>query len=94
MGFPPEIGTEDLAKLFGLTPRAIGKLVQKKVLRRLARGNYDAADSVQAYLAYKQANVAAQHGLGDFGRARAALYLERARTARINRETLGLARGR
>jgi phage terminase Nu1 subunit (DNA packaging protein) len=88
MTLPKEVGTEDLAKVLGLTPRGVGKLAEKKVLRRLARGSFDLCDCVQAYVAYRQQAALAQHGAGANGRARAALYLERARVARIQRETL------
>jgi hypothetical protein len=85
MPLPKEVGTEDLAKVLGLTPRGVGKLAEKKVLRRLARGSFDLCDCVQAYVAYQQQAALAQHGAGAYGRARAALYLERARVARIQR---------
>lgn len=85
MTLPKEVGTEDLAKVLGLTPRGVGKLAEKKVLRRLARGSFDLCDCVQAYVAYQQQAALAQHGAGAYGRARAALYLERARVARIQR---------
>jgi phage terminase Nu1 subunit (DNA packaging protein) len=58
------------------------------VLRREARGVFDVADSIAAYVAHRESVVAAEHGTGDYGRARAELYLERARAARLKREEL------
>jgi len=68
--------------------RTITKLVDKKILRRESRGTFDTVDAVAAYVAHREAVVAAEQGAGDYGRARAQLYLERARAARIKREEL------
>jgi phage terminase Nu1 subunit (DNA packaging protein) len=88
MSFPREIATADLSLLLGITPRAVAKLVDRKILRKLARGTFDAADAVPAYIAFRESVVAEQYGLGEYGKARAQLYLERARMARIQRELL------
>jgi phage terminase Nu1 subunit (DNA packaging protein) len=66
----------------------VTKLANQGVLRREARGCFDLADSVQAYIAHREAVVAAQHGMGAYGKARAELTLERARLMRLKREEL------
>ena len=68
--------------------KTIAKLVDKKVLRREARGVLDLVDAVAAFIAHREAVTAAEQGVGDYGKARAQLYLERARAARIKREQL------
>jgi phage terminase Nu1 subunit (DNA packaging protein) len=88
MDFPKRISTTALATLLSLNARTIGKLVAKGVLKRDARGVFDTVDSVAAYIAHRESVVAAEHGTGDYAKARADLYLERARTARIKREAL------
>jgi phage terminase Nu1 subunit (DNA packaging protein) len=91
---PPKVSTADLATLLGVTERAVTKLVAKKILHREQRGSFDLVDSVQAFIAHREAVVAAQHGTGTYGRARAQLYLERARLARLKREELEGTLGR
>jgi hypothetical protein len=86
--FPIRISTTDLAIVLGVNKRTLSKLVDKKVLCRESRGCFDLADAVQAYVAHREGVVAAEHGVGTFGKARAQLYLERARAARIKREEL------
>jgi phage terminase Nu1 subunit (DNA packaging protein) len=86
MTIPRQGSTADLAQLLGLTERAITKLATKRIFRRVTEGVFDLPDSVQAYLAYREGVVADQHGQGDFGRARAALFLERSRLTRLRRE--------
>jgi len=88
MAFPKKVGTEDLSRLLGIKPRQITKLVEQKVLTKDARGVFDVEDCVQAYIAFKMAEVASAHGAGRYGAARAALYIERARIARLQRERL------
>ena len=65
--------------------RPIGKLVDKKVLRREARGTFDTVEAVAAYVAHRESVVAAEHGAGDYGRARTEWMQERARAAKIDR---------
>jgi phage terminase Nu1 subunit (DNA packaging protein) len=88
MGLPQKVSTSGLAAVLGITERAVTKLVDRKILHREARGCFDLADSVQAYIAHREAVVAAQHGMGAYGKARAELTLERARLMRLNREEL------
>ena len=88
MDLPTKVSTADLAKLLSVNERTITKLVDKKVLRRESRGTFDTVDAVAAYVAHREGVVAAEQGVGDYGKARAQLYLERARAARIKREQL------
>jgi hypothetical protein len=88
MNFPPKVSTSALAKLLSVNERTITKLVEKKVLRREARGTFDTIESIAAFVAHRESIVAAEHGVGVYGKARAQLYLERAKTARIHREKL------
>jgi phage terminase Nu1 subunit (DNA packaging protein) len=88
MNLPKKISTSGLATLLSINERTIGKLVDKKILRREARGTFDTVDAVAAYVAHREAVVAAEHGVGAYGKARVQLYLERARVARIKREEL------
>ena len=81
MTLPQKVSTTVLAVLLGITERAVTKLANQGVLRREARGCYDLADSVQAYIAHREAVAAAQHGMGAYGKARAELTLERAQNA-------------
>ena len=75
MVLPREITGIDLAAVLGIDERSVRKLTTKNVLKRTALG-YDLADAVQSYVAFRESSVAAAHGVGDFGRARSALYTE------------------
>jgi hypothetical protein len=88
MKFPVKISTGDLAQVIGVNERTITKLVCKKILRREARGCFDLTDAVQDYVTHREGIVAAEYGVGTYGKARAQLYLEKARAARIRREEL------
>jgi phage terminase Nu1 subunit (DNA packaging protein) len=88
MELSQRISTADLAKVLGLAERTIAKLVDKKVLKREGYGTFDLADSVQAFVAYRESVVASEHGVGAYGKARAELYRERARIMRLKREEL------
>ena len=88
MGLVRKCGTGDLSLLLGITARRIEQLVAKKILVREARGLFDTCDAVQRFIAWREGVIAAQHGLGEYGRSRAALYLEKARMARLQREKL------
>jgi|SRR5215470_18541223 len=88
MTLPQKVSTSVLAAVLGITERAVTKLVSQGVLQREARGCFDLVDSVQAYIAHREAVVAAQHGMGAYGKARAELTLERARLMRLKREEL------
>jgi len=88
MTLPQKVSTSGLAAVLGITERAVTKLVERKILCREARGCFDLADSVQAYIAHREAVVSAQHGQGAYGKARAELTLERTRLMRLKREEL------
>jgi phage terminase Nu1 subunit (DNA packaging protein) len=86
MEFPQKVSANDLATVLGIVPRTVGKLAEKGVLRREGYGVFDLTDAVQAYVAYRESVIAAEHGVGAFGKARAELTLERARLMRIKRQ--------
>jgi phage terminase Nu1 subunit (DNA packaging protein) len=88
MGYMQKVTTSDLAAILGITERRIGHLVVKKILKRESRGTFDLVDSIQAFIAHREAVVSAQHGVGAYGKARADLYRERAKMARLQREKL------
>ena len=46
---------------------------------REARGLFDICDSVHRFVAHREAVVAQEHGVGAYGKARADVYVERAR---------------
>jgi len=83
-----KISTSDLAEVLGISPRTVTKLVDKKVLVRNGYGSFDLHSAVQSYVSHREAIVAAEHGQGGYGRARTALYQERARMARIQRQEI------
>jgi phage terminase Nu1 subunit (DNA packaging protein) len=88
MSYMQKVTTSDLANILGVTERRIGQLVVKKILRRESRGTFDLANSVQAFVAHRESIVASEHGQGAYGKARADLYRERAKMARLQREKL------
>jgi len=88
MNYTQKVTTSDLAAILGLTERRIGQLVLKKILRRESLGTFDLADSVQAFIAHRETVVATEHGVGAYGKARADLYRERAKMARLQRQKL------
>jgi phage terminase Nu1 subunit (DNA packaging protein) len=88
MAFPPKISTSDLSALLGVTERAITRLVAKGILRKDSFGTFDVVDVVQAFIQHREASVAERYGKGAFGEARAELYVERGRIARIQRQEL------
>jgi translation elongation factor EF-Tu-like GTPase len=48
-----EIGTENLAKILGLTAQRVGQLTNSGALTKLRHGRYNLADAVQSYITYK-----------------------------------------
>ena len=79
MAIPAKCGTDDLATLLGISVRRVTQLVEKKVLLREARGTFDVCDSVHRFIAHRETVVAQEHGVGAYGKARADVYVERAR---------------
>ena len=88
MNYTQKVTTSDLATILGITERRIGQLAVKKVLKRESRGTFDLADSIQTFVAHREAVVSAEHGQGAYGKARADLYRERAKMARLQRQKL------
>jgi phage terminase Nu1 subunit (DNA packaging protein) len=78
----------DLALLLGIDARTVRKLVEKKVLHPIGKDVFDLGNSIQAFIAHREGVIAAEHGLGDFGKARADLYQEKAEMARMQREKM------
>ena len=74
--------------LLGITVRRVTQLVAKKVLVREARGLFDTLDSVHKFIAWRETVVAQEHGVGAYGKARAEVYVERAKMMRLQREKL------
>jgi phage terminase Nu1 subunit (DNA packaging protein) len=87
MDFPSHVPEIVIAKLLSVNRRTVAKLVTKGILRKTARG-FDTIESIAAHLAYQISLVAKKHGEGDYGRARSALMLEKARMARLQREKM------
>jgi phage terminase Nu1 subunit (DNA packaging protein) len=85
---PEEVSAADLAGLLGITKRSINSLSERGVLPRLANGQFNLAEGLQAYVLHREGVIEAEHGTGDFGRARAALYEERASMAKMTRERM------
>ena len=85
MTIPKQISTSDLAALFGIDKRTIAKLAEKQVLQREGRGTFDMGASVRAYVAHREAVVAAEHGTGTYAEARTEWMQEKAAAARIDR---------
>jgi phage terminase Nu1 subunit (DNA packaging protein) len=85
--FPSHVSAADLARLFSVTRGAITKLVNKRVLRKKARG-FEVISSFASYLAYREGLVAAKHGGGPFGEARTRLLVEKANMAQLQREKM------
>jgi hypothetical protein len=88
MAIPKTCGTSDLSLLLGVTERRITQLVKQGVLQRQARGAFDTISSVHAFVAHRESIITKEHGIGAYGRARAAVYQERARIMRLKREQL------
>jgi hypothetical protein len=88
MSIPQTCGTADLALLLGVTERRVTQLTTMGVLKKEARGAFDTVNSVHAFVAWREATIAKQHGLGAYGVARASVYQERAKKMRLEREEL------
>jgi hypothetical protein len=71
MAFPANVSKNDLAQLLGGTPRRVGQLTDDKVLQRNSHGQYAAAASIAAYVAFREkAAVDRLDGGGDYNAAR------------------------
>jgi phage terminase Nu1 subunit (DNA packaging protein) len=88
MKIPTHVPTAvDLAWFLSMNRLTVLRLEKKNILRRTARG-YDLRENFASYVAYKESNVAKQHGQGAYGEGRAKLITERAIMARIQREKM------
>src|SRR6266516_7784559 len=89
MSVPKEGSPTELATLLGLTTQANGKLTEKGIFRRVARGRYDLTASIVAYIRYRE-RLAAERAGGDEGsyaQARTKRAWEQARHAEHLRHT-------
>jgi phage terminase Nu1 subunit (DNA packaging protein) len=86
---PRECSTSELATVLGLTVQAVGRLSDKNVLPRIARGRYDLSSSVVVYIKYRE-QIAAQRAGGDgetsYSAARTKAMWERATLAEHKRK--------
>ena len=57
-------------------------------MKKEERDTFDTASSVQAFIGWRETVLAKQYGLGDYGKARAEVYQERARKMKLEREQL------
>jgi phage terminase Nu1 subunit (DNA packaging protein) len=85
---PTSVSASDLAMLLGITKRSVNALAERGALPRLANGQFNLAEGLQAYVLHREGVIEAEHGVGDYGKARAALYEERAAMAKMAREKL------
>jgi uncharacterized protein YdbL (DUF1318 family) len=85
---PKSVSADDLATLLGVTKRSVNSLAERKILRRLPKGQFDLVENVVLYIAWRETVIAKEAGAGPYGEARAALTLEKAKVARIQREKL------
>jgi phage terminase Nu1 subunit (DNA packaging protein) len=85
MALPRVVDTADLAAAISVDERTIRRLVRQGVLQRGEMG-FDLADSVGRYIVHREGIVAARTGSGDYGKARALLYTERAAKMALERE--------
>src|SRR6478735_2122420 len=88
MGFPAKLSTGDLARLLGITPRRVEQLAADGVLARIAHGQFEAAASVKAYVAF-----ARKAAIDEAGRY-AGLPKERAGLVRVQRQLAEMERDR
>jgi phage terminase Nu1 subunit (DNA packaging protein) len=86
--FPKNVSVIALAKLLSVDRRTVTRLTTGGVLRKSARGGYDVIESIAAHRAHCESVVAAKHGEGALGKARAEYMTEKARMARLTRERM------
>jgi len=55
-GLPGEVSLEALCRLLTLTAQRVGQLTKIGILRRLSRGKYPLAESIQSYIAFLRVN--------------------------------------
>src|SRR5712671_6576572 len=82
------VSEAELAYFLTLHTRTIRKLTAKGVLHHRPDGLFDLTESFARYLAHRERVITREAGVGPYGEARAALTLEKAKVARIQRERL------
>jgi phage terminase Nu1 subunit (DNA packaging protein) len=87
MDFPSHVTAIVLAKLLSTNKSTVTRLTSRGVFRKTGRG-YDVISSIAAHTAHKESLVAAKHGEGAYGKARAQLTIEKAHMARLQREKM------
>jgi hypothetical protein len=87
-GIAKKCSGSELARLLGITPRRVAQLVDEGTFKIEKKDTYDAATSIQAYIAMRENVLAEQYGKGEFGRARASLYTQRARKMELEAQKL------
>ena len=87
MAFDRKVGVMDLATVLNISERRVGQLCRDGILAKDEFGTYDLPTNVQAYVKFREGVVAEASGSSVYGRARASLFDERAKLARIKRET-------
>jgi phage terminase Nu1 subunit (DNA packaging protein) len=85
---PKTVSALDLSNLLGITKRSVNELAERGTLERQPNGQFKLAETLQAYVLHREEVVAAENATGDYGKARAALYEERATMARMQRQKL------
>jgi hypothetical protein len=85
MALPRVVSLDDLASALSLDERQIRRLTTRGILSRGELG-YDLIDSIRSFVAYRESVIAEQHGSGEYGKARSALYIERAAKMKLERE--------
>jgi hypothetical protein len=70
MTIPRHCSTSELAALLGITAQGVNKLTESRVLRRVGRGKYDLAESIQAHSKHRETLAAKRVGGGAFNEAK------------------------
>jgi hypothetical protein len=85
--FPSHVSGLALAKLLSVNQRTITRLSTQGILRKTAKG-YDVIESIAAHRAHAEGQISEKAGKGEYGKARSALMIEKARMARMAREKM------
>jgi phage terminase Nu1 subunit (DNA packaging protein) len=76
----------ELAALLGITARRVSQLATQGIFKKVGKDAYMTAASIQAFIAHREVVLSKQYGQGDFGKARVAVYQERALRMKLDRE--------
>jgi hypothetical protein len=85
--FPSHVSGLALAKLLSVNLRTITRLTTQNIFRKTAKG-YDVIESIAAHRAHAEGLISEKQGKGEYGKARSALMIEKARMARMAREKM------